>query len=110
MGADVHRPAARGRGRRPAHVPGPHPRDRFRLVPAPDEPNEAQGGSTSGLINDPIGQSHRSGVGPVLMITVGPNGVVIPRRSRLWTCPLGNRAGWSSAYPCLLYTSDAADE
>ena len=27
VGPDVHRPAARRRGRRPPHVPGPHPRD-----------------------------------------------------------------------------------
>src|SRR5450759_1812445 len=80
MGPDLHGPATRRRGRRPAHVPGPHPRDRCRVVPAPDEPREAEGGTASGLITRPIeGQSNRSGVGPVLMITVGTNGVVIPR-------------------------------
>ena len=49
------------------------------LVPAADQPGEAEGGTASGLISSPIRRSsNRSGVGPVLMITVGPLDVIIP--------------------------------
>ncbi len=41
-------------GRRPAHLPGPHPRDRHVLVPPAEQPGEAEGGTASGLITDPI--------------------------------------------------------
>lgn len=47
-------PAPRRRRRRPAHLPGPHPRDRGLVVPAADQPDKAEGGTASGLITDPI--------------------------------------------------------
>ena len=54
VGPDLHRPAPRRGGRRPAHLPGPHPRDRRLVLPPADEPGEAEGGIASGLITDPI--------------------------------------------------------
>ena len=57
-------PAPRRGGRRPAHLPGPHPRDRLLVLPPADQPGEAEGGIASGLITDPTkGQSNGRGWG-----------------------------------------------
>ena len=91
VGRDLRRPPARGRCRRPAHLPRPHHRDRQRVLP----PARHEGGEVRRHAD------HDHGVGPELIITVGPNGVVIP--TPLISRPVGSCSSTSTG---LRFTED----